>query len=70
MRLTSALNCLKKNADITESYYSLAVTHLSLGNFDAALDSKQHALDIRLKLFGEQHAVTAKSYYSFGATHL
>ena len=31
-------------------------------------DSVQHALDIRLKLFREEHANTADSYHNLGAT--
>ena len=49
-------------------YADLGATQHSLGYFNAALDSEQHALDIRLKLFGEEHAVTANSYHSLGAT--
>ena len=48
--------------------YSLGITQHSLGNFDAALNSKQHALDIRLTLFGEGHTSTADSYYDLGIT--
>ena len=51
-----------------DSYYSLGATQRSLGNLDAALDSKQHALNIRLKLFGEEHANTADSYHNLGTT--
>ena len=42
----------------------------SLGNFNAALASKQHALDIRLKLFGEDHPCTADSYLSLSMTQI
>ena len=69
MHLASALNCLgKKHASTAYSYYSLGITQHSLGNFDAALDSKQHALDIGLKQFGEDHAFTADSYLSLSTT--
>ena len=34
----------------------------------SALQSKQCALDIRLKLSGEQHSSTADSYHSLGVT--
>ena len=44
------------------------MTQYLLGNFNAALDSEQHALDIRLKLFGEKHAHTARSYNIPGTT--
>ena len=36
-----------------------AASQRSLGDFNAALDSKQHALDIRRKLFRKEHACTA-----------
>ena len=49
-------------------YEVLGTTQHSLGNFNAALDSIQHATDIRIKLFGEQHAVTANSYVTLGIT--
>ena len=39
-----------------------------MGDFKAALQSKQRGLDIRIKLFGEQHRRTADSYYSLGIT--
>ena len=50
-------------------YDDLGVTHRSLGDFKAALDSVQHALEIRLKLFGEEHASTADSYHNLGVSH-
>ena len=34
----------------------------------SALKSKQRALDIRVKLFGEEHPDSAKSYFSLGVT--
>ena len=48
--------------------YSLGITQHKLGDFTSALQSHQHALDIRVKLFGEKHSVTAQSYYSLGVT--
>ena len=41
----------------------------SLDDFNAALDSVQHALNIRLKLFGEEHASIADCYHSLGIIH-
>ena len=70
MQLTFALNCLEKNTHPTNSYHSLGITQHSLRDFNAALDSKQHALNIRLKLFGENHASTADSYLSLNMTQL
>ena len=49
-------------------YEVLGKTQHSTGDFKAALDSKQHTLDIRLKRFGEEHAVIAKSYVNLGIT--
>ena len=49
-------------------YEELGTTQHSLGNFNAALDSRQHVLDIRLKLFGEEHPSTANSYHNLGTT--
>jgi tetratricopeptide (TPR) repeat protein len=36
--------------------------------YKLALMSYQHALQIRLKLFGERHPDTARSYYCIGIT--
>ena len=58
----------EEHAVTADSYYSLGATQRALGNLDAALDSKQHALDIHLKLFGEDHACTADSYLSLSTT--
>ena len=37
-------------------------------NFKAALQSKQRALEIGIKLFGEEHQSTAHCFYSLGIT--
>ena len=39
-----------------------------MGDFLSALQSDQRALDIRVKLFGEEHQDTAQSYFSIGVT--
>jgi tetratricopeptide (TPR) repeat protein len=39
-------------------------------DYKSALDSHQHALQIRLKLLGEDHADTAESYYRIGVTQM
>ena len=39
-----------------------------MGNFSSALQSYQRGLDIRVKLFGEEHPDTAKSYFNLGVT--
>ena len=37
-------------------------------DYKAALQSEQHALAIRIKLFGEEHESTADSYFNLGVT--
>ena len=44
------------------------MTQHALGNFLSALQSDQRALDIRVKLFGEEHPDTAQSYFNLGVT--
>ena len=39
-----------------------------LDDYISALQSDQNALDIRRKLFGEDHVSTGDSYYSLGIT--
>ena len=39
-----------------DSYHSVGVTQHSLGNYTAALDSEKRALNIRIKLCGEEHS--------------
>ena len=61
-------NKQKPNAFLAHSYHSLGVTQHSLGDFTSALQSDLRALDVRIKLFGEDHSSTAESYHSLGAT--
>ena len=64
MRWTYVLNCLEKNTKILLScYYLLGITQRKLGDFKAALQSLQRALDIGIKLFGEEHQSTADPYH-------
>ena len=37
-------------------------------DYTAVLQSKKRALDITIKLFGEEHSKTADSYHSVGVT--
>ncbi len=53
--------------DTGESYISIRVAQHEMKNYWPALDSLQHALQIRLKLFGD-HLTTAESYYNIGLT--
>ena len=46
----------------------IGATQHEQGDFTSAIQSDQRALDIRLKLFGEEHSNTANSYHSFGVT--
>jgi len=48
------------------SYLSLGVTQSALGDHTSAVQSKQRALDIRLKLFGEEHASIFELSFSDG----
>ena len=41
---------------------ALGVTQYNMHDYSTALQSHQHALAIRIKLFGEEHAKTADSY--------
>ena len=68
MHLTSALLFGEEHASTAYSYHNLGITQHSLGNFNAALDCKQHALDIHLKLFGAENGDTANSYHKLGIT--
>ena len=47
---------------------SLCVTQNNLHNYSAALESLQHALAIRIKLFGEEHESIADSYRQLGVS--
>ena len=51
-----------------ESYHSLGDKQQAQGELSSALQSKQGSLDIRLKLFGEEHSSTAVSYHTFVET--
>ena len=46
----------------------MGVTQYEMKVYKAALELHQHAVQIRLKLFGENHPDTAESYYSIGVT--
>ena len=49
---------------------SLGVTQHSSGDFTSALQSKHRALNVRIKLFGEDHARTADIYHdSISGSH-
>ena len=54
--------------DTAESYTSLEDTQDTLLDFISAVKSTKRALDIRLKLFGEEHSSTADNYYLLGVT--
>jgi len=52
---------------ISEIHEEVRTQHF-LSDFTAALVSAKRALDIRIKLFGEEHPKTADSYHSVGVT--
>ena len=53
---------------LANSYAHHANVQCKMQNYTQALQSAQRALDIRLRLFGEQHSSTADSYNSLGDT--
>ena len=50
-------------------YQDLGQIHYSRGNYSAALQSQQLALDLALAVFGEEHPATATCYYLLGWAH-
>ena len=54
----------------TCSYYSIGATQYNMNHYDSALKSHQQALNIKLKIHGDEHTdIAADSYYSIGLTH-
>jgi len=45
------------HSSTADCFYSLGITQHELGDFNSALESKQRSLDIRCKLFEEQHSI-------------
>ena len=68
VHLISGLNCLEKNTQAQPIVTIHSVPQHAQGDFSLVLQSSQRALDIRLKLFGEDHSSTADSYHSLGLT--
>ena len=70
-RLTTRIrSCILDMDDLSHTirdYSGVFVKH-SLGDYISVLEPKNHALDIRRKLFGENHSETADSYLSVGVT--
>ena len=54
--------------ELLKSYIDHGQDMYHMKNYLQALQSYHHALEIGLRLFGEEHASTAKSYYSLGLT--
>ena len=46
----------EEHGNTADSYFSLGITQYHLGDHISALQSHQHGLDVRRKLFGEEHA--------------
>ena len=57
------VNSLGREEHASVASGSFGTAQISLGDLNEALGSYQHALDIRRKLFGEEHASTADSYH-------
>ena len=53
---------------LAQNYLDLGIAQHNRGNYTEAVRSKRRALDLRRKLFGEEHSKTADSYHSVGAT--
>ncbi|KAL9973819.1 hypothetical protein ACROYT_G020322 [Oculina patagonica] len=53
---------------LAQNCFDLGVIQHNRGNYSEALESKKRALDIRQKLFGEEHSQTADSYHTVGIT--
>ena len=53
---------------LLKSYLDHGRTLHQMQNYSEALQSEQRALDITVKLFGEEHSDTAQSYHSLGVT--
>ena len=64
----SVLNCLENMKSTADRYRQLGVTQHEMHDNTSALQSHQHALAIRIKLFGEEHESTADSYRQLSAT--
>ena len=64
---TSATLALHQEA-LAKSYADHGKTQHAQGEFHSALQSKQRSLNIRLKLFAEEHSSTADSYHSLSVT--
>ena len=55
---------------LSKSFWDLGTFQHLKGNFLEAIRAHHSALDIRLKLFGEEHSSTAESYHSLGSAQL
>ena len=53
---------------LVKCYLDLGEIHYSKGNYLAALQSQQLAVDLALAVFGQEHSLTASCYYVLGWT--
>ena len=53
---------------LAQNYLGLGNIQCRKGNYTEAITSFSRALDMRIKLFGEEHSETADSYHSVGVT--
>ena len=61
--INSTLKNVLNNPSVT-----LGITRHATGNFSAELQCHQRALEIRVKVLGEEHPDTAQSYFNLGIT--
>ena len=57
-----------EKADLWGNFIITILTRTGLHKYSSALQSSQCALEIRRKLFGEEHSSTADSYHTLGIT--
>ena len=65
---TSATTPALHQEALAKSYSDHAYIQWQMKNYSEALKAEQHALEIRLKIFGHEHSKTADSYYLLGVT--
>ena len=58
------------HANTAECYYERAMIEAGRGNYDDALELLQCSLYVRQKVYGEQHAWVAMSYFSIGPVQM
>ena len=59
---------LSQDEELAKSYSKHASMHYNMHNYSEAQTSEQRALEIRVRLFGDEHQSTADSYHFLGDT--